>query len=218
MEQNTETPRYPDSQIRDMADSWGRFPSERLQPPRALKLLGHDLVGQIYVDRTMGFKLRVECEANFGEDRPVAVVQNLAGAEWDIPYATIRTLPIRRLTRAECKALRLPARPRGLWRHCDSLLAQCRRLDFLDPMRECGNPDILRAWVVRGDNLRSEQILVRVEAEAFPKVFECVVVRAPQRTNCFKGGEKVNVIALAWQGEDDLFCLPSADGQFGKPE
>ena len=89
MEQNTETPRYPDSQIRDMADSWGRFPSERLQPPRALKLLGHDLVGQIYVDRTMGFKLRVECEANFGEDRPVAVVQNLAGAEWDIPYATI---------------------------------------------------------------------------------------------------------------------------------
>jgi len=43
-------------------------------------------------------------------------------------------------------------------------------------------------------------------------------VRAPQRTDCFKGGERVNVIALAWQGEDGLFCVPSAEGQFGKPE
>ena len=204
---------YPDAGLRDKLDTWVQFESNHLTPPSGVKLLGDSLFGYLYVNRGVGFELRVGGEAKARPRGVLTPTQNLAGAKWDLHYEAIKSLALRQLGPRGCRALALPTRPPELCRHFHSNLEQSRRCLSLDPYRLPGHPDLLCAWKPLGANLRETQVLLRLEEETYPGVYECILV---DPKGAAPSGARILAIPFEWHGEGGLYIYQDPAVACGK--
>lgn len=203
---------YVDARLRELADSWVVFEVGSLSAPDGITLAGDLVVGYLYVDQLRGFLVRAECEATF-ENGVWARGQDLGGVVWDLAYEEIKALRLKELRASDCQTLGLPTRPPQLSPRFHSAIDRCRRCVPLDAHRVPGHPDVVRVWVREGANLRFARILVRLEEEVFPQVYEGIVVEVPPQICQPETGSTVTFVALPWQAEMGLFYVWQANSK-----
>jgi hypothetical protein len=198
---------YPDLGLRKNLDCWVFLDSSGITPPRRVKLRNTHLAGYLYVDHTAGFLLRVGAEVARQPNGGLCLVQDLARARWDLPYATIITLDLNSLTSVQAKSVGLPPRRIGLGHYNDSDQAACRCRTSIDPFCVPGHPDLLRGWAPVGDACTGGPVLVRVEREEFPSVYEGVVLQGPAKPDGLRRGDRVRIVELEIEGHLGLFRI-----------
>jgi hypothetical protein len=205
--------KYPDAGLRDKCNSWVTFAGDGVRPPTGVTLRGGQLAGYLYVDRLHGFMLRVHSELQTRPGETPSPCQVFADLEWDLRYEDIRALTLQELTASQCQKMGLPLQPFVLWPHFGSDIEHCRKHQSLDRFRLPGYPDLVRAWVRVGECLQGEQVLVRLEREAFPSVFECTVVKPPTKTDSFRSGDLITAVEFEWHGQTALYCVWDLEGR-----
>lgn len=176
---------YADARLRELSDSW-------------VRVQGGTLVGYLWVDPEQGFRLRICTKPRLAQNGQVLVSGSEPGEVVDVGYEQLKEFKLEKLTPAECRYLSLPDLRLGR----DSERLCCRRIVRLDHLRLAGHPDVVRVQVVA--NLPVERVRVRLDREAFEKVYEGTLLDQP-RSGRFSVGETITIVEFMWRGALDLF-------------
>ncbi len=182
--------KYPDVRLRELCDSW-------------VRVQGGTLVGYLWVDPEQGFRLRICTKPRLAQNGQVLVAGSEPGEAIDVSYPELRTFNLEKLTLQECRDLNLPDLRLGQ----DSERSHCRQLARLDHLRLPGHPDVV--WVRVVANLPVERVRVRLDREAFEKVYEGTLLDQP-KSGRFSVGETITIVEFMWRGKLDLFWVGDA--------
>jgi hypothetical protein len=198
-----------------LAGRWSLITNDfHLPQPRSIKIHGTHVAAFIDVDHDAGIRARLDYFCAFPSPNAVPRVTRTVFIDdqtlWYIPFETLRTLTIRAVGEAECRAMGLPGVPM-YYTKPDAEHVRLRQLRDLDPFRRPGHPDDVSFSVTydRPEGFTAQESLWgRLERQTGSDTFECTLLHQPISAPGIKQGAPAEITLLKMPGLHQLVLKP----------